>query len=372
MSAIRPLERADLEQVASLFLRVMRPGASDSVPDVAAYFERTILGHPWADAEIPALVFPDQRGEIKGFIGSYVQRMYVDGRRIRAASPGNLVAAPEVRRMAVGALLLRQYMNGPQELTFTDTAGDRTRRMWQGLGGEVVHLGSLSWARVFRPGRLASDRLLERRDGRASKLLLPRLGAAGDAVVVRLAHGMLTPDPPAVSAETLSAQAMLAELPKLIASMRFYPDYDEKYLEWLFEELARPRRRGSLVLRLVRDGDRSLGWYVYYLKPGGISRVLQVVASEQHVGPVLDHLFHDAHKGGASALDGRVEARLLEALAQRRCILRYSGASLLHSHKREILDAVFSQHGLLTRMDSEFWAAPPRQDGGGAELTPNE
>jgi len=372
LSEIRPLERDDLEQVARLFLRVMRPGGRESVSEVAGYFERTTLDHPWVAPEIPALVFADERGEIRGFIGSYVRRMYVDGRRIRAASPGNLVAAPEVRRMAVGALLLRRYINGPQELTYTDTAGERTRRMWHGLGGEVVHLGSLSWARVFRPCRLAGDRLLERRDGRASKLLLPPLCAAGDAVAERLARDTLKPEPPQTSAETLTPQALVAELPQLTASMRFYPDYDEVYLEWLFEELARPRRRGSLVKRLVRDGDQVLGWYIYYLKPGGISRVLQVVGGERHIGRVLDHLFHDAHEGGAAALDGRVESQLLEALAQRRCILRYSGASLLHSRKREILDAVFSQHGLLTRMDSEFWAAPPRQDRGGAELTPNE
>jgi hypothetical protein len=372
LSGIRPLERDDLEQVAGLFLRVMRPGGRESIPGVAAYLERTTLDHPWAEPAIPALVFADERGNIVGFIGSYVRRMYVDGRRIRAASPGNLVAAPEVRRLAVGALLLRRYINGPQELTFTDTAGERTRRMWQGLGGEVVHLGSLSWVRVFRPCQLGTDRLLERRDGRASKVLLPPLSAAGDAVAGRLARGMLRPEPPRGSAETLTAEAMLAELPELTASMRFYPDYDREYLQWLFEELARPRRRGSLVRRLLRDGDRVLGWYVYYLKPGGISRVLQVVASDRHIGPVIDHLFHDAHRGGAAALDGRVESQLLEALAHRRCILRYSGASLLHSRKREILDAVFSQHGLLTRMDSEYWAAPPRQDRGGAELTPNE
>jgi hypothetical protein len=372
-SSIRPLERDDLEQVADLFLRVMRPGSSDRVPEVAAYFERTALDHPYADPEMPSLVYADERAAIKGFIGSYVCRMRFDGDRIRAACPGNLVSAHEARSQAVGALLLRQYINGPQDLTFTDTAGGQTRQMYKGLGAQVVHLGSFSWARILRPCRLARDRLVERGRRRASKLLPPALCAGLDATAMRLAPGLFGAELPPVGAETLRPQAMLRELPGLSGTLRLYPDYERNYLEWLYDELARPRRRGSLVRRLVHDGGRVLGWYVYYLKPGGISRVLQVVGTGKDVGSVLDHLFHDAQQGGAAMLDGRLEPRLVEALSRRRCIMRYTGAAVAHSRNREILDALFSDQALLSRMDSDYWAIPPRRDvrlGGPRQLRP--
>lgn len=277
----------------------MRPGSSDPLAETAAYFERTTLDHPWADPEIPSLVFVN-RGAVEAFVGSYVCRMRFEGQPIRAACPGSLVAAPEVRNQAAGALLLRQYMNGPQDVTFTDTAGEPVRRMWERLGGEIAHVGALSWARIFRPCGLARERLLERRGGRASRALLPPLCAAVDAVALRLSRGALKPAPSPASAEALTPEAMLRELPRLTASLRLYPAYDDEYLEWLFEELSRPRRRGTLVRHLVRDADRVLGWYVYYLKPGGISRVLQVVGSDKDVGSVLDHLFHDAERRGAA------------------------------------------------------------------------
>jgi hypothetical protein len=89
--------------------------------------------------------------------------------------------------------------------------------------------------------------------------------------------------------------------------------------------------------------------------------VLQVMGAEKDLGAVLDHLFYDAQAAGAAALEGRVEPRLLEPLAQRRCLLRYAGAAGVHTRNREILAAVLSRQSVFTRMDSEYWPIPPRR-----------
>jgi hypothetical protein len=206
---------------------------------------------------------------------------------------------------------------------------------------------------------LASERLGSRGAGAR---VLPAL----DAAVRRVGSRWLAAEAPATSARPLEPAVMVAEWPRLAGSLRLYPDYDRAYLEWLFGELARPRRRGVLVRRLVEAGGRVLGWYVYYLKPGGISRVLQVMGAERDLGAVLDHLFHDAQAAGAAALDGRLEPRLLEPLAQRRCLFRYAGAAGVHTRNRDILAAVLSRQSAFTRMDSEYWPIPPRPLRGGS------
>jgi hypothetical protein len=360
LSSLRPLERDDFEQVADLFLRVVRPGSGESVADTAAYFQRTTLDHPWADPDIPSLVFVDDRGSITGFIGSYVTRMRFDGAPIRAACPGNLVAAPGGRGFPPGALLLREHLGGPQDFTFVDTLGDTSRSMWKALRGDAAFIGALSWVRIFRPAALANERLVEPRAPRLADRVGPSLASALDAALGRVGSKLLGSEPPATSAKTLDAAVVIAELPRLTASVRLHPEYDRPYLDWLFEELATPRLRGRLVRRVVHRGDRVLGWYVYFLKPGGISRVLQVIGSEADVGSVIDHLFHDARASGAAALEGRVEARLLEALASRGCILRYAGASGVHSRNDGIREAIFSSRSIFTRMESEYWPIPPR------------
>lgn len=142
--------------------------------------------------------------------------------------------------------------------------------------------------------------------------------------------------------------------------VRLHLDYDEPYLAWLFDELAVVRPRGTPIARLVREsqGGRTLGWYVYYLLPGGTSHVLQVVAADRDVGRVLDHLIHHAWVGGASAVSGRVEPRLLQPLSRRRCVMRYVGMALVNSTQQEILGAIASGHSLLTRLDGEWWMGP--------------
>ena len=359
MSSLRPLERGDLPQVASLFKRVMRSGSRIPSAEIAAFLERTVLDHPWADPEIPSLVYADEHGRIQGFIGSHVRRMCFDGRPARMACAGHLIAAPEARKRAVGALLLRRYINGPQDLTITDTGSAETRRMWAGLGGETATLASISWTRVFRPCLLAAARRLERHRTRAIGYPVRGLCSALDAVIVRAAGGLFRTEPPEVSAETLTVEAFLGHFPELTGSIRLHPDYDPGYLKWLFEELPRSGYPGKLVKHLVRDGDRVLGSYLYYLQSGGISRVLQILSRERDLGRVLDHLLHDAESNGAAALDGRVEPRLLESLWRRRCVLRYTGESLMHSREAEIIGAALSRQALLTRMEGEWWSFPP-------------
>ncbi|PYV37436.1 MAG: hypothetical protein DMG09_14810, partial [Acidobacteria bacterium] len=79
MSRIRPLERKDIPEVVGLFELVMRSGASKPLPQLAGFFERTLFDSPWADADIPSLVYEDA-GEIVGLICSNPRRMLFDGR----------------------------------------------------------------------------------------------------------------------------------------------------------------------------------------------------------------------------------------------------------------------------------------------------
>ena len=59
MASIRPLERSDLPAVATLYELVARSGSRTPAPGLERYFEKTFFDHPWADPEIPSLVFVD-------------------------------------------------------------------------------------------------------------------------------------------------------------------------------------------------------------------------------------------------------------------------------------------------------------------------
>jgi len=357
VSPIRALERADLPAVAALHELCVRSGRPIPPRGLDAYFARTLLDCPWADPEIPSLVYTDEDGSVVGFQGSSVRRARFEGQPIRIACAGPLVAHPRVRSRGVGAFLINAYMRGPQDLTIIDGGTEQMREIWLLLGGEMAHLECVGWARILRPWRFAYAHLRGRPDAPAPVRLA--LGAL-DGATTRWVGRMAPPPERDLSAEPLTPTTLLEHARAFGEHAALHIDYDEPYLRWLFDEVAAVHPRGTPVARLVRaprDG-RALGWYVYYLLPGGTSYVLALVAADRDVDPVLDHLLHHAWSGGATAVRGRIEPRLLEPLARRRCLMHYAGMALVHSHRREILDAIAAGRSQLTRLDGEWWMGP--------------
>lgn len=372
MSRIRALERGDLPGVCRLYEAVVRSGSHDPPPQLVEYFERTLLDYPWVDPAIPSLVYEDPGGGIVGFLGSHVRRLRVDGRRVRMACSGQLVVSPVARQRGAGALLMRRYLAGPQEITITDGATDLVRRMWTGLGGQPLAPASIGWTRVFRPAAMGITSLAGRNEHsgltRSLRFVAPPLDAAA-RMLLRGKRDLLPAEPEA-DAEQLTIDVLLGQLREAARWLRLHPDYDVEYLRWLFGELEDVDVRGVPVRQLVHDHrGRVAGWYVYYLAPGDVAQVLQVAAPNGDPDLVLDHLFWHAARGGAVAVQGRLEPPLL-GLLERRCLLHRTQWALVHCQDQSILGLLGSPKALLTRLDAEWWMGhhllwrEPSQHGG--------
>ena len=358
MSKIRALDRADLAAVCRLYEVVVRSGWPDPPPQLVEYFERTLLDYPWADPDIPSLVYEDPDDGIVGFLGSHVRRLRVDGRPIRMACSGQLVASPQVRHRGVGALLMRRYLAGPQELTITDGATDLVRRIWNGLGGQPLLHASIGWTWPFRPAATGIASLARRnvrsRLIRPLRFVAPSLDA-GARLLLRGKRDLL-PAKPQAHAVPLTVDALLSQLPEAARHLRLHPDYDDEYLRWLFEELEAVEVRGVPIRRLIHDpAGRVAGWYVYYLVPGDVAHILQVAAPNGNPELVLKHLFWDAARGGAVAVRGRLEPSLMGLLDSRRCLLHRTAWALVHCQDQRILGLLGSSKALLTRLEGEWW-----------------
>lgn len=359
MSRIRPVEREDLPQVASLFESVMRSGGRTPPPLLAAYFERTWLGQPWADPEIPSLVYEGDDGRILGFVGSHVRRLRFDGRSVRMACPGQLVSDPAHRHHAAGALLMRKFLSGAQDITVAEGPAS-VRRMFEKLGGVALQSPAVNWSRLFRPARALGDELLASSRRTRWKAPARAIFDATDAAATRIFSELPVKEPSSLG-EPLTPEALIEHLPSILQGTRMIPDYSDAFLRWLFDEMAFVRTRGTLVRCLVRDQNRVLGWYVTYSKPGGVGQVMQVAAADTDMAAVIDHLFHHAWRSGMAALEGRLEAALYEPLMGRRCLLRYGSRVVAHSREPELLRAVALGGAFLTRMDGEWWMGYHRE-----------
>ena len=380
MNDIRPLERADLPAAAALFEEVVSSEHDAAGAGLVEFFARTLFDHPWADPEVPSLAaFED--GRLAGFMGSHVRRLRLDGRAARLAVSGPLVVRPDARHPALGAVLARRYLDGPQNITLTDGASALMRTLWERLGGQSAHLRCVEWILPLRPVSLAAaswrrrrrdlepdrrrwrvpgalDRLSEAAMRSAGRLMTPltvTLVTAGRDGAVRVPRVHAAP----VTAEPLTAEAFVEHLPTLARGRRLVPAYDREFAEWLFAELAAVRGRGSLVARLVRRGERVVGCYLYFLQRDGLSSVIAVLGADETANAsLLDALIADARARGAAGLSGRVETDLLAPVAALGAFLVYRGQALVHSSDPALLALATSPQALLTRLEGEHWMTP--------------
>lgn len=359
MPSIRPLERTDLPAVTSLYEFVALSGSREAAPGLLEHFERMFLDHPWADPELPSLVYLDDDGAVAGFIGSSVRRLLYDGAQIRMGVSGQLVTDPRVRNRAAGAFLMKEYLAGPQDLTVTDTASATVRRIWERLGGDTYHLACIGWIRAFRPLRFVAD-FAARRERRSGAWAARTLARPLDPLVRKALRRSFEAPPASVPTEELTPEALVEHMPSIGRGFALYPAYDVEFARWLLREVRAVEERGELVGRLVRDARREpLGWFVYYSRERAIGSVLQVAAREDTADRVLDALFADAQARGAAGLQGRLEGILREPLARRGCRFHQSGfLALVHARDPALLRAIHAGHALLTRLEGEGWMGP--------------
>jgi hypothetical protein len=354
-TSVRGLERADLPAVAGLIRETFRLGPRHTEPALADFLARTLIEQPWADPEIPSLVAFDEDGDVVGFVAAEVRRMRLAGRSLRFAWAGHSAVAPSARAGALGFQMMRRLLDGAQDATLGDSASPLMEQMWLRLGGRRLELKGIHWVRVFRPVSVAA-RLVAPRRARL-QAGTRRLAGGLDDLFALPVRRVLAPRRPPAAEEALTLAAIADAMPHMTRRGALCPDYDQVFLDWLFGELRRVHGRGELVAQLVRSTrGRSLGWYVYFLRPGWRSEVLQVAAiGERTLGTVLDHLFAHAYAHGSAALRGRLEPGMLDVVARRRCLLWHRGAAVAHSRHPRLLAAVEHPDALVSRLEGDPW-----------------
>lgn len=350
MADIRPLERSDLAEVTAL-LRKQMPGWALN----EEVLEATVLEHPWSEEALPSLVAVGEDGAVIGFIGAQARRMRFDGEPIRGVCCTQLAVAADQRAGAVGALLLRRLLSGPQDVTWSDSATDVVVRLWQAFGGLTDHSRAADFMLVLRPWRWAGGVLRARLTGQTVGRRLVPVGAFPFQAV----GGTLTrrPDVSAaaeVEGSEVTAAVVAEHLPALSKHLTVSVDWDEAELVHMLGQVDAVE--GGLACRVVRRGDREIGWYAYLRRPGGVSRLLHLAAAKRAADDVLGELIEDATASGSAVLAGRAEPHLEWSLRRRHAALGFARQPIIRAVDPSLAAALGTSASLLTRLDGEVFA----------------
>lgn len=353
VSSVRPLQRDDLPAVARLYADFVDwPG--EELAGFVDFFSGTLIDGPFADPDVPALVFEDPDDGVVAFLGSNPRPFVFGDRPVRLAGSGPLVVGASHRRQGIGAALKRRYGEAPADVTVNDRVADRVHHAWVAQGAMTNAATSIGWVRVLAPAGIAADRASRRLTG-------GRLPARWPARQIdRLAGRRFEVRPSSGTAEPLEPAAMVDLIASLAEQFPLRPAYDEESLAWLFGalEVVDPNL-GRPVLKLVKaDDGRPLGAYVMYVRKGRAAQVLQVPAAPADAGVVLDHLLADAAAHGAIEVRGRVETHLLPHLRTRKVVLVNEEWTILKTDDPVLATALLSGKALVTRLEGEWWMRP--------------
>jgi hypothetical protein len=353
LAGIRAFEAADIQQVSNLHQKIFGVAKSPDIGNrYAAYFTDKFID-PVRQGALPSLVFEDENGEIAGFIGIATRWFVIGRRRIRAAVSSQFIAEPRARSRLIAVALLRDFLNGPQDLSFTDEANETSRILWERLGGSTSVLYSLHWIAPLRPTNLLLSKFRSRFGslvtlaGPVAKLL--------DGIASALTRPGKPGQPPDLRIEPLHAHALANFMSDSMDDMMLHPDYDAVSLRRMLDDAARQSAQGTLRAVLLRSGRQVAGWYLYCLDRQGTAEVLQVGYRRGHREEVIDHLFNNARLDGATAVAGRMEPHMGTALASQLCLLsRRQFSMLVHSRDPQILNAIHSGKAFISRLDGEW------------------
>lgn len=356
MGAVRAMEDRDLPQVAALYERVVGLKTCRDRERLRERLMRVFVNHPWRDQRIPSRVYEEPDGSIVGCLGVVPRPMTLNGRPVTAAISHSFLVQPSSRASLAALHLVREFLAGPQDLAMCQ-GDDISRKLWELTGGVTSQVYSLCWTRPLKASRYILSFLQRRGLPAGAVAVLKPCCRLFDALTPRMAgRAFALPASGAQDAE-MDADAMSQTLPRITASRALRPTYNAGTANWMLETLTANPARGGLQKRLVREGERVIGWYLYYLQPDGMAEVIQIGANDLTIDAVLDHLFRQAAEDGAVAVSGQVDPMLFRALSGRQCVFHHENDSwmLIHARDPEIRDAINSGRAFISRMEGEWW-----------------
>lgn len=355
-AAIRKCEPDDLPVVAGLFQRILRQGERCNVPDLASYLKELFFKHPWQDPDLASLVSTSPNGAVNGFIGVLPVQMVYRGMPVRAALATSLMVDKSHNDGLIGVRLLRRFLDGPQELSVTDTANQLSRRLWECLGGSLSSQYSMEWFRILRPAEGALALALEHRPRAAPLHAITRMIDSLWTLSKRRPFKIEANDP-SIRYVNLDIGEAIKLIPSFAEDYELRPTWSEDQLRWFLRHAACKERHGPLVARrVVAPNGTTFGCYYYYGRPGDVAFVLQILCRRQHADMVFKALLSDVYGLGCTVVKGHSQPEMLAAMLQNRCIFRRGPAVMAQSRSAEISSSIRAGSAWITGLAGESWS----------------
>ncbi|WP_420412577.1 hypothetical protein [Roseibium sp.] len=364
MSNIRTAVTSDADAVTRLFCDVFRNGSSADGDQLRAYLERLYL-HPENNGGVGSLVHETTSGDISGFLGGYAAPMIYENNPLLAAICGSFMVKDPKAEPLTAPRLMKAFLNGPQDLSLSETASEVSHTMWTKLGGITLPDYSWTWHRSLRPADFLLTTLAARSPmlRHAQSIFKPITRLVDRSVLKRkkddgkswLAFGK-GENRSFTSVESISQEEFVELFEKCTHVFSPRPAFEKSQLLDILEDAGQKAELGPMTLgKVCGKGDRSLGAIVCHSGQDGILRILQMLAIPKAEAQVLDAVLTYANELGAVSVSGRVQPNFLPEMLGRRIFLSNHNATVVHSRNSDIVNAFKQGNGFANGLVGEYW-----------------
>lgn len=354
MTRVRPLVREDIPRLSEMHLNGF-PG-DRTKGAVESFLTSILFDHPWVDDRMPSLGYEGPDGRLIGCLGVMPRPMMLNGKPLMAAISNNFIVDPDGQPSIAAFALMRHLRSAGADLILGEANGT-ARKICERLGWTTMTDRSRRWLRPLRPAALGATLLERWRLPSSAARMLRGASTLPDTLSARTPGSPLRVRKPESEDAVLDGPRLLALHARMERRFTLRPCYDEASLSWLLATLRRTRRPQQLRGGIVPDDEGGdAGWYLYYSRPGGIGRVLQLGSEDGQRERVLNHLFHDAWSLDNHAVTGQADPGWNDALETNCCFFR-EGSSWLITHARDdtIRRALSNGDAFMSRLETEAW-----------------
>jgi hypothetical protein len=355
---IRPFLSDDVPRVASLFMRVFRKSKDTPSSELIDYLSNLYLQAPWHDPECGSLVHIGADGLVNGFMGVIQLNMRFEHRFLRAGVMGAFMVEKNEINRGVGARLLRTYLNGPQDVFFSDTANQISLTFAQKLKFAILHGHSLEWIKVLQPS-VAALQLCKRKWSRLRVNSIYPFARMSDLLTRRFFQNsaLFRCDMEKSQDHIITDAEFITIAPKLIEHYQLKPDWSQSELSWLLYQARLKKRNGSLELHAVYEaGGKLLGCYVLYAEKNNIAYVLNMLSVKGKQEHIVGAVIKRVKEIGCAAVRGTVQPGCMEGLFRMPGVFyRHNGAMVAKATDPAIMDAIQSGRIFLGGLTGENW-----------------
>jgi hypothetical protein len=328
--------------------------SKDGVPKALEdYLQELYFGNPWFDQNLPSLVYRTVDGSVSGFLGRLPFGMAFRGEPIKAVVGGNFMVDPDLRDSFAGPKLLKSFLGGPQDITYSDTGDRKALRMWARHETRPALAQSFHWLKILKPAQFSAVLL-------RNKAWINAAGFLGKPFIRLTDFGFKLASKRNVEGHLreLDLDTLWQAINEASKRRSLSVTHSRRTVEWLLEKACQKQQFGSLCsFGVYDDSNELMGWFLYYPNRGNVGQVLQVCTRSDRIGPILGHLFNHAADQGSVALIGRLDPIYAAEFTESYCMFyQRSEYVIVHSKRQDLLNAFHSGDLFLTRFEGEWWS----------------